>query len=731
MSTRQEETPKTYFKSNTATVRGLMSFLSIVFLIVVVGLCAYVLISYKGIRKNQDNHALQYDYVSEGDKATIVGFYDTEATKCVIPEIITGKNNQIYKVVALGENAFTNHRNLTEVEIPNSVTHIMGNTETKKGAFSGCVNLQKVTMKNNILNIGAYAFKNCISLKSIQIPSSVQFVEESAFLNCLSLDTIQLDSNGTLGANCFANCINVTTLKLADQVELNVDARKSFSGLPKLTKFIISDKNPSYYYDTTANCLLSTTNVENDTLVLAGCETVIPVSVTKILDWAWGERAVNNLYIPNTVIEIASNAFNNQSICTNASSKPISWLTSVPVYFNAQFATFRAKGEEVSACVYTNEGGNRIEPIYSDLFPNLKTTTPFVGWNKIDDATYEALYESETKSNKYLALNSSSGAAWPYLNDLSVCAMFKIDFWEDFKSVYYRAVALNVADTYDYIVDNYIGALKEKMAIADHSDSNYVNYLEDSSWSTRLEKLVNSVDLLEKKDFLSQSGAAWEDMKELAIGSKDVLASSSNDAALKTMWEGLRNAYEKLVADISESSPLGQLITKCENLERSNYSKDSWDNLQKCLRAAHEITEHNQSVSVVRKNLDTAFRTLQEIGIEEDLAKLESWISICNDLNVEDYQEGECDKIAIKVAILKNKLDTLVTRNSISQEIGDLKNSYNQLKLLKKEEPEATIVMIAINTLPYFIIAAILFTGAVVAGSLSGGLKRKMRNDAE
>ena len=50
---------------------------------------------------------------------------------------------------------------------------------------------------------------------------------------------------------------------------------------------------------------------------------------------------------------------------------------------------------------------------------------------------------------------------------------------------------------------------------------------------------------------------------------------------------------------------------------------------------------------------------------------------------------------------------------------------------IKKEEPEATIVMIAINTLPYFIIAAILFTGAVVAGSLSGRLKRKMRNDAE
>ena len=68
---------------------------------------------------------------------------------------------------------------------------------------------------------------------------------------------------------------------------------------------------------------------ENDTLVLAGCETVIPVSVTKILDWAWGERAVNNLYIPNTVIEIASKILGRNQTQATEGENDVSDVVSV------------------------------------------------------------------------------------------------------------------------------------------------------------------------------------------------------------------------------------------------------------------------------------------------------------------------------------------------------------------------------------------------------------------
>ena len=375
MSTRQEETPKTYFKSNTATVRGLMSFLSIMLLIVVVGLCAYVLISYKGIRKNQTNNAQQFNFHFENKTATILEFCNFEATKCVIPEIVIS-DNQEYRVTALSEKAFANHSNLREVEIPDSVTHIMGNAEIGKGAFSGCVNLQTVKLGNGIKDIGAYSFKNCFSLEKIEIPASVCFVEERAFQNCLSLQTIQLDSNGSLGSNCFENCVNVTTLKLADTVVLSPSALKEFAGMTKLSNFIISETNPHYYYDADANCLLSHLDSQNVVLVLAGCKTFIPANVTIIGDYVWGERAVGNIFIPETVLEITENAFRNQTIYTDATQKPAGWVTTVPVFTNARNASFIAKGQSVKACIYLNDREEIVAPAYEDLFPDLVTETP-------------------------------------------------------------------------------------------------------------------------------------------------------------------------------------------------------------------------------------------------------------------------------------------------------------------------------------------------------------------
>ena len=55
-----------------------------------------------------------------------------------------------------------------------------------------------------------------------------------------------------------------------------------------------------------------------------------------------------------------------------------------------------------------------------------------------------------------------------------------------------------------------------------------------------------------------------------------------------------------------------------------------------------------------------------------------------------------------------------------------LYNDYSNLKLIEYI-PEAEPTIININTLPYFIIAVVLFTGAVVAGSYAFTLKRQMR----
>ncbi len=750
MSTSQDETPKTYIKSNTATVRGLMSFLSIVLLIVVAGLCAYVLIGYKGIRKNQNSNAQEFNFRLENDIAVILEFYDYEATKCEIPATITGENNKIYPVTVLAETAFTNHGNLTEVKIPNTVTHIMGNAETGKGAFSGCVNLQTVTMGENVTNIGAYAFKNCIALQSIQIPSTVKFVEEGAFTNCLSLDTIDLDSNGELAGNCFENCLNVKTLDLADDVELNLSARKAFAEMVKLTNIIISNTNTKYFFDAEANCLLTKTKEENDTLneeydtlILAGCGTSIPASVTKIADWVWGKRAVDNLFIPDTVTDITKNAFANQVIYTNASAIPERWFTpeTVTIKTNASIATFNAKNQTVNACVYLDEHGDTVEPAYEDLFPGLTTNTPFKGWDKTGDLIYTAVYESEVKSNNEDIEYDLSGrftTAGKHLKNLDKRLLFKIDFWENFKTVYYRAEAVlnDFANSYDYEIDYCLTQLDDYIDIMKYpSKEENAQYLESAEWRDKLQNLVDVIDLMDTVDFIETNDVSIiNKFMELTEGAKTLLAekSAANDAVIETIWTGLRDSYESLTADVRDSGPLGRLKAYCSGLVRANYTKESWDKMQICLLAANKITAHNMSISQVRKNLETAVKSLQEVGVEDRTALLKAWIEVCEDLDQKIYQEGEYDELIIKTALVKNKISTLCTRSDIDSEINDLKNLYRNLQFVEGEEkPQEIIVMLAINTLPYFIVAAILFTGAVVASSLSGKLKRKMRKDID
>lgn len=58
------------------------------------------------------------------------------------------------------------------------------------GAFSGCTNLQKVELSENIITIESHAFNNCNSLLNITIPKNVTKIGNNAFSNCDNLTEI-------------------------------------------------------------------------------------------------------------------------------------------------------------------------------------------------------------------------------------------------------------------------------------------------------------------------------------------------------------------------------------------------------------------------------------------------------------------------------------------------------------------------------------------------------------
>ncbi len=93
------------------------------------------------------------------------------ATTFTIPDSVT----------SIGESAFSNCSNLTEIVIPDSVTSIGGS------AFYDCDSLTEIVIPDSVTSIGSYAFASCGSLMSVVIGDSVTSIGEYAFRYCSSL----------------------------------------------------------------------------------------------------------------------------------------------------------------------------------------------------------------------------------------------------------------------------------------------------------------------------------------------------------------------------------------------------------------------------------------------------------------------------------------------------------------------------------------------------------------
>ena len=117
-------------------------------------------------------------------------------------------------VTAIGRNAFSYRREMTELKIPSSVTKI------DYEAFKGCEKLKKIEFSEGLVSIGEQAFRDCYSLTELVLPESLTELGPSAFRYCETLKTVKCGNNiRKYSDQAFRECYELIEADLGEGAE--------------------------------------------------------------------------------------------------------------------------------------------------------------------------------------------------------------------------------------------------------------------------------------------------------------------------------------------------------------------------------------------------------------------------------------------------------------------------------------------------------------------------------
>ncbi len=157
---------------------------------------------------------VEFEY-ENGNTGIIITKYTGTATDVTIPDTING-----IAVTEIGEGAFKANETITNVVIPDSVTHIYPT------AFSNCKLLETVKLSANLTAIGYEAFYRCLNLTEITIPETCLQIGSSAFAKCEALTSVVIPEGCiALYDEVFAYCTALSEITLPDTLmQIGYDA---------------------------------------------------------------------------------------------------------------------------------------------------------------------------------------------------------------------------------------------------------------------------------------------------------------------------------------------------------------------------------------------------------------------------------------------------------------------------------------------------------------------------
>ncbi len=141
---------------------------------------------------------LCYEVDEEKKTAKVVGYDEISGGVVISKEVIYEGTS--YSVMEINREAFGKCKELTNIEIPKTVTMI-GNS-----AFAKCEGLRSIEIPSSVTFMRYGVFEKCKNLKSVELPNSITMRMET-FSGCSSLEFVEIpDSVTTIGSFAFEDC---------------------------------------------------------------------------------------------------------------------------------------------------------------------------------------------------------------------------------------------------------------------------------------------------------------------------------------------------------------------------------------------------------------------------------------------------------------------------------------------------------------------------------------------
>lgn len=199
-------------------------------------------------------------------------------------------------ILSISTAAFSNAANLESVELPSTVESIA------QRAFYGCTNLKDIQFPEGVAFVGAMAFYGCTALKEIRIPETVKEIENYGFgYYCneelddefAKIDSVTLFAKADTAAQRYAEENDIPFINLSDYTEFFEYEIREDSENETRSIALVSYKNCPY----------------SEEIIIP--EEIEGIKVTDLGDFLFDGSNVKSVYIPASVTNISSTAFEN------------------------------------------------------------------------------------------------------------------------------------------------------------------------------------------------------------------------------------------------------------------------------------------------------------------------------------------------------------------------------------------------------------------------------------